>query len=88
MLSPRTTSCSKCADIESALADIDCKINEISVNMYNNIVFMLNKPIPRHTLKLLLHYRRILMYKICNPGYAGCYSTESIINKVKLLKYK
>jgi len=88
MLSPRLANCPKCADIQSLIAEIDCKITEISMNLYNNVVFMLKKPVSNHVLKLLLHYRRILTYKICNPNYAGCYSVEMIASKVKLLKYK
>jgi len=88
MLSPRLTNCTQCADIPSLIEEIDCKITEMAVNLYNNTVFMLNRSFNNETISDLLHYRRILTYKYCNPNYGGSYTVNMIASKVKLLKFK
>jgi hypothetical protein len=88
MLSPRLTNCTECANIPSLLEEIECKITELAKKLYNNTIFSLNKPISFTTMNDLLHYRRILIYKICNSDYAGDYTVNMIASKVKLLKYK
>jgi hypothetical protein len=88
MLTPRLTNCPQCADIPSLIAEIDCKIAELSVNLYNNIVYILNSPINGEAISDLLHYKRILLYKYCNPEYAGSFTVNNIASKIKLLKYK
>ena len=54
----------------------------------NNITLLLNKPVASETILDLLNYKRILMYKYCNPNYAGSYSVNMIASKIKLLKFK
>ena len=88
MLSPRLTTYPDCASVSVLLQDIECKIFEIAKNMYNNIIFALNKPLDPNTMIDLLNYRRILIYKACNSEYAGCYTIDMIASKVKILKYK
>lgn len=88
MILPRLTNCQDCANIPKLLEDIECKITEISKNLYNNTVFALNAPIPMNVMTDLLNYRRILKYKYCNPEYAKAFSVEMIASKVKLLKFK
>jgi len=88
MLTPRLTNCPECADIPALIADIDCKIFEMSNALYNNIVFMLNKSFPAEVMADLLKYRRILTFKVCNPNYAGHFSVNMIANKINLLKFK
>lgn len=88
MLTPRLTNCPECADIPTLIAEIDCKIADMSNALYNNIVFMLNKPFASETISDLLKYRRILTFKVCNPDYAGHYSVNMISNKINLLKFK
>ena len=85
MLSPRLTNCIECSSIPALLADIDCKLATLANSEYNNIVFMLNRPIPEVVIGDLLNYRRILTYKYCNPDYAYRYSVKMIASKVKLL---
>lgn len=88
MLNPRLTECPQCSDILSLMEDIDCKITEVAKNMYNNVVFGLNMPVPMEVMGDLLNYKRILRYKFCNPNYAQAYSVNMIASKVKLLKFK
>ena len=85
MLSPRLTNCIECSSIPALLADIDCKLAILANSEYNNIVFMLNRPIPDVVIGDLLNYKRILTYKYCNPDYAYRYSVKMIAGKVKLL---
>lgn len=85
MLSPRLTSCPQCADVPSLIAEIDCKIAELSVLLYNNMVFMLNNCYDYDAITDLLIYKRILMYKYCNPNYAGHITINMIASKIKLL---
>ena len=88
MLSPRLTSCPECASIPALIADIDCKLASLANNLYNNVVFMLNQPVPGGVMLALINYRRILAYKYCNPNYAAPFTVNMIASKVKLLKYK
>jgi hypothetical protein len=82
MLSPRLTNCPECANIPSLLKKIDCKLAELGNNLYNNISYMLNKPVPSSDILQLIGYRRILMYKYCNPSYVEKYSVQMIASKV------
>ena len=82
MLSPRLTDCPECANIPSLLKKIDCKLAELGNNLYNNISYMLNKPVPADNITQLIGYRRILMYKIVNPSYVQDYSINMISSKV------
>ena len=82
MLSPRLTNCPECANIPSLLRKIDCKLAELGNNLYNNISYMLNKPIPADDILQLIGYRRILQYKYINPNYAGIYTINMIASRV------
>ena len=82
MLTPRLTNCQDCDKIPDLLKSIDCKLAEFGSNMYNNVVYMLNQPIPATTMLQLLAYKRILTYKYCNPHYAGQCSVNDIAGKV------
>jgi uncharacterized protein (TIGR02145 family) len=82
MLSPRLTNCPECANIPSLLKKIDCKLAELGNNLYNNISYMLNKPIEAGNIIQLIAYRRILSYKYCNPNYVHEYSVQMIASKV------
>ncbi len=88
MLSPRLTNCVDCSSIPTLLDDIDCKLVELSNNLYNNTVFILNKAIPVEAIADLLNYKRILTYKLCNEDYAKHYTIQMIASRVKLLKFK
>jgi hypothetical protein len=83
MLTPRLTNCAQCDDICSLIDSIDCKVAEMSVSLYNNVVFMLNKSFDHELLSDLLNYKRILQYKVCNPNYAGCFTVNMIASKVR-----
>jgi len=82
MLSPRLNDCPECADIPSLLKKIDCKLAELGNNLYNNISYMLNKPVPADDILQLIGYRRILTHKYCNPNYVHKYSVKMIASRV------
>lgn len=85
MLSPRLTNCKGCADIPDLLRKIDCKLAELGNDLYNNVVFMLNRPIQVTKISQLLVYKRVLMFRYCDTHYATrCpeISTEDIASKV------
>lgn len=89
MLTPKLKgACSECSDIPILLDTIDCRLANLAGDLYNNLVFMLNKPIPAGAIIDLLTYRRILQYKQINPDYAGCYTVEQIGSKINILKFK
>lgn len=88
MLTPRLTDCVACSSIPALLEDIDCKLKLLAGNLYNNVVFSLNQPVPAGAILDLLNYKRILTYKFCNPGYAGPYTVEMIASRVKVLIFK
>ena len=82
MLSPRLTNCPECANIPDLLNKIDCKLAELGNSLYNNISYMLNKPIAAGDILQLIGYKRILTYKYVNPDYAQHYSIAMIASKV------
>lgn len=91
MLSLRLVDCVECSSIPVLLSDIDCKMKELANNLYNNVVYSLNQSVPTEAIIDLLHYKRILTFKICNPdycGHCGCISIDQIASRVKLLKHK
>jgi len=88
MLHPKISNCKECADILPLIEEINCRIFKLSLSAYNNIVFALNLPINYTAALDLLNYKRILMYKLVNPDYAGEFSVNMIASKVKLLIYK
>jgi hypothetical protein len=88
MLSPRLTNCIDCTTIPVLLTDIDCKLTDLANNQYNNIVFSLNYPVPGVVIGDLLNYKRILVYKYCNPDYCSQFTVKMIASKVKLLIHK
>lgn len=88
MITPKITNCEQCASITQLIADIDCKVFELSKRLYNNIIFSLNLHIDYVSILDLLNYKRILEYKLVNPNYICEISVDKIANRVKLLKYK
>jgi hypothetical protein len=89
MLNPRIIDgCSSCDDILTLIDEIDCKVAKLSGSLYNNLVFMLNKPIPASVFIDLLTYKRILQYKYVNSNYASDYTISQISSKIHTLKYK
>jgi len=87
MLTPRIIT-PECSTIATLLADIDCKLAQLSGTLYNNMTLMLNYPVPAGTFIDLLTYKRILQYKNVNDEYADSFSVDQITDKIKLLKYK
>lgn len=88
MLSPRLTHCPECASIPALIAEIDCKLANLANNLYNNVVYILNQPVPGGAMLDLITYRRILVYKLCNPNYAAAFTVNMIASRVKILKSK
>lgn len=88
MLQPSLINNVNCGTIPVLLEDIDCKINELAGNLYNNTIYSLNQPVNGAVFLDLLNYKRILTYKACNPDYAKPFTVEMIASRVKLLKYK
>jgi hypothetical protein len=88
MLLPRLTDCVNCSTIPVLIADIDCRLAYLANNLYNNTVFILNRPVQGEVILDLLNYKRILTFKLCNPDYAAHYTVERIASRVKLLIYK
>lgn len=88
MLTYRLTNCVECTTIPALLADIDCKLTDMAKSLYSNIVFALNSPVSSIVMSDLLHYKRILQCKTCNPEWASCYTVQQIASKVKILIHK
>lgn len=85
MLSIKVTSCRECAEISTLINSIDCQLASMANNLYLNIAYMLDKPVEGCKMSSLIHYRRILMYKSCNPDWACDYSVENIASRVHFL---
>ena len=88
MLYPRLTDCAECGNVQTLLEDINCKLKELAINLYNNNVFLLNLIIPSEEITDLLNYKRILTYRLCNSDYASEFTIQNITSRVKLLIYK
>ena len=88
MLQPRLTNCVECSTIPVLLTDIDCRLTDLATNLYNNLIYLLNQPVPGVVMLDLINYKRILTYKFFNPDYALPFTVEQIASRVKLLKYK
>ena len=98
MLTPRLLGgCTNCGDpicnnIEALIAEINCKIAQISGNLYNSIIFGFKGSCATNDLSDLLHYRRILIARLMNEQdvdddyiYACGVSLNNIISRVKLM---
>lgn len=88
MLQPRLTNCKDCAEIQPLIDEIDCALAKFGGKVYNNITLMLNQTVPFSAIADLLHYKRILQYKLSNYKYAEQFTVNMIASRVKLLKYK
>lgn len=80
--------CSVCIETSQLLDDIDCKIKELSVDLYNNVIYSLNHPVKLDTFTDMVNYKRIITYRQYNENYALPYTDEQIASKIKLLKFK
>lgn len=85
MLSIRLANCRACSIVPQLLTAINCKLAEMSDNLYYNIVYMLDNPVEACTMSTLLHYKRILTYRMNNEEWADAYELEDIASKVRLL---
>lgn len=88
MISYKLVECENCISIPGLLEAIDCKLTEIGKSLYNSVSFGLHCNIDFQIAQDLLHYKRVLQYRKCNPAWAGCVDLDKIIGKVKLLIYK
>jgi len=88
MLEIKISYCDDCTSNSQLLEDIDCKIKEIAIDLYNNTIFALNRPINSSLFIDLINYRRIVTYRQYNEDYALPYTDEMIASKIKLLKFK
>lgn len=88
MLNPRTSSCVDCTTISALLSNIDCKLKELGSDLYNNTVYILNRPVQSEVYLSLLNYKRILTYKAVNEDYAQGYTVADVANRVKILIHK
>ena len=85
MLKPKITNCKECSDIPHLIEEINCKIADMSMRLYNNIVFSLNLHISYTSMLDLLNYKRILEKKLVNINYLCEYDVAIITSKVKLI---
>jgi hypothetical protein len=85
MITPRISNCDDCSNIEGLIEDINCKIFNLSMGAYSNIIYGFRKSTKFTLMYDLLHYRRILEYKAVNSDYLTNFSVGDISNKVRLL---
>jgi hypothetical protein len=88
MLTPRLTNYIANSTIPVLLADINERIAELANLEYNNIVYAVNNYINTVALQDLLNYKRILLFKNCNPDYCKFFTVEMIASRVKLLIHR
>lgn len=85
MLYTKLTSCKECSSIPILLESINCKIASIANTMYLNNAYMLDRPVNTANLSALIHYKRILTYKMYNPEYAETNCLENISSRINFL---
>lgn len=85
MINPKISSCDDCSNIEGLIEDINCKIFDLSMNAYSNIIYGFKRS-TRFTLMYdLLHYRRILEYKAVNSDYLKEVTVDKITSRIRIL---
>lgn len=85
MLYPRLTNNLLCEEIPALLSKIDCRLNVLASNLYNNTIYMLNKPIYEEEIFTLLFYKRLLLIKYCDTDYISRFTLQMIASRVNLL---
>lgn len=85
MLTIKMTDCDQCGSILALISGIDCTITKIGNDIYNDLIFALNKSCRTGDMNDLLHYRRILIHKWCNSLYAEDFTVLQIASKVQLM---
>lgn len=88
MLTPRLTECEGCANMQSLINTIDCKVATLASNLYYNATLMVSPSPSAKVLFSLLTYKRILQSRWVNPNYACKYNLSDIASRVNILKYK
>jgi uncharacterized membrane protein len=88
MLTPRLTNYIANSTIPVLLVDINERIAYLANLEYNNLVFAVNNYINTSALWDLLNYKRILLYKNCNPDYCINFTVEMIASRVKILIHR
>jgi hypothetical protein len=85
MLSIRLANCRECSAIPGLLDAINCQMAKMANNLYLNIAYMLDKPVEACKMSALLHYKRILTYRMTNEEWAESYELEDIASRVRFL---
>jgi hypothetical protein len=85
MLTPRLTNALYYTTIPVLLEEIDDTLARIANELYYNVIYSLHRNVACGPMDQLLHYRRILWYKACNPLYAADFTVEQIAGKVIIL---
>lgn len=85
MLYSKLTDSPQCAEIPALINNIDCALSKLSIELYNNTIYMLNKQVASYSIFALLEYKKILTIKYCNEDYLSCFTIPMIASKVKRL---
>jgi hypothetical protein len=85
MLSLKINNCRECSQIHLLIDKINCQLAKMAKNLSLNISFMLDKPVEGCKMSTLIHYKRILTYKSCNPDWVSNFSIKEIASRVSSL---
>lgn len=85
MLSIKLTNCRECGLTSKLIDSIDCQLAKMANNLYLNISYMLDRPVEGCKMSALLHYKRILTYRSCNPDWAGDTQLKDIASRIRVL---
>lgn len=85
MLSLRINNCRECSQIHLLINKINCQLAKMAKNLSLNISFMLDKPVEGCKMSALIHYKRILTYKACNPDWVSEFSIKEIASRISSL---
>jgi hypothetical protein len=85
MLTPRLTDALYYTTIPVLMDEIDNALAAIANELYYNIIYSLHTDVTCGPMDDLLHYKRILLYKLSNSIYANSFTVEEIAGRVKIL---
>ncbi len=86
MLNIQLKECTNCSSIQETMCQLDTKLASMTRSMYNNDVYLTDRPVCKRKFKDLLYYRDMLNSLLFNPDYfCGAIEFSKIISKIKTL---
>lgn len=85
MLTAQIRECTDCGSVHEVLRELSCTLTHYGRNHWLNASYAACAPYPVATVRALLHYQRILTYKLFNPEWACGIELAALLSRVKTL---